>query len=42
MNYYLNVSLIGSSTKNDRCQDVTLITNMLSDNGFIISDPENP
>ena len=23
MNYYLNVSLIGSSTKNDRCQDVT-------------------
>ena len=24
MNYYLNVSLIGSSTKNDRCQDVTL------------------
>ena len=25
MNYYLNVSLIGSSTKNHRCQDVTLI-----------------
>ena len=24
MNYYLNISLIGSSTKNDRCQDVTL------------------
>ena len=24
MNYYLNVSLIGSSTKNDRCQDVTV------------------
>ena len=24
MNYYLNVPLIGSSTKNDRCQDVTL------------------
>ena len=24
MNYYLNVSLIGSFTKNDRCQDVTL------------------
>ena len=24
MNYYLNVSLIGSSTKNDWCQDVTL------------------
>ena len=24
MNYHLNVSLIGSSTKNDRCQDVTL------------------
>ena len=23
MSYYLNVSLIGSSTKNDRCQDVT-------------------
>ena len=23
MNYYLNVSLIRSSTKNDRCQDVT-------------------
>ena len=23
MNYYLNVSLAGSSTKNDRCQDVT-------------------
>ena len=23
MNYYLNVSLVGSSTKNDRCQDVT-------------------
>ena len=25
MNYYLNVWLISSSTKNDRCQDVTLI-----------------
>ena len=25
MNYYSNVSLIGSSTKNDRCQDVTNI-----------------
>ena len=25
MNYYLNVSFIGSSTKNDRCQDVTLL-----------------
>ena len=25
MNYYLIVSLIGSSTKNDRCQDVTLL-----------------
>ena len=25
MNYYLNVSLISSSTKNDRCQDVTVI-----------------
>ena len=24
INYYLNVSLIGSSTKNDRCQDVTV------------------
>ena len=24
MNYYLNVSLISSSTKNDRCQDVTI------------------
>ena len=24
MNYYLNVSLIGSSTKNDRCQDITI------------------
>ena len=23
MNYYLNVSLIGSSAKNDRCQDET-------------------
>ena len=23
MNYYLNVSLIGSSNKNDRCQNVT-------------------
>ena len=23
INYYLNVSLIGSTTKNDRCQDVT-------------------
>ena len=23
INYYLNISLIGSSTKNDRCQDVT-------------------
>ena len=23
MNYYLNFSLISSSTKNDRCQDVT-------------------
>ena len=26
MNYYLNVSLIGSSTKNDRCQDVTKVS----------------
>ena len=26
MNYYLNVSLIGSSTKNDRCQDVAHYT----------------
>ena len=25
MNYYLNVSLIGSSTKNDRFQDVTIV-----------------
>ena len=25
MNYYLNASLVGSSTKNDRCQDVTII-----------------
>ena len=25
MNYYLNVSLVGSSTKNDRCEDVTLL-----------------
>ena len=25
MNYYLNVSLIGSSTKNDRCQNVTML-----------------
>ena len=25
MNYYLNVSLIGSSTKKDRCQDVKLL-----------------
>ena len=24
MDYYLNVSLIGLSTKNDRCQDVTI------------------
>ena len=24
MNYYLNVSLIGLSMKNDRCQDVTV------------------
>ena len=24
MNYYLNVSLVGSSTKNGRCQNVTL------------------
>ena len=24
MNYYLNVSLIGSSTKNDLCQNVTV------------------
>ena len=25
MNYYLNVSLIGSSTKNDQCQDATSV-----------------
>ena len=24
MNYYLNVSSIGLSTKNDQCQDVTV------------------
>ena len=25
MDFYLNVSLMGLSTKNDRCQDVTTI-----------------
>ena len=31
INYYLNVLLIRSSTKNDRCQDITLILFVICD-----------